>query len=143
MTEPLQEGKIRGIYRELLAGEIRRPEVARAKKEFLGLHFETVAPAFFPPVFLIPALAMLALFLVFGHLQERFIPEIIPTTEFPGMRIKNREEKPAVLSQAPLPSVQVKRISSRTGATMVYQKTVHDHETPITIIWVFTGGNNP
>ena len=132
----------RKIYRDFMAAETARPEIQRQKKEFLNLHFQAGTTGIFSPGFLIPAFALMALCLFFSRLQIKFIPQVVLTEDFPGMRLKTAGEEAAASRPPSLPPVQVKRVTSRAGATLVYQKVFDDHELPITIIWVFPGGKN-
>lgn len=124
--------------------------------------------SFFSPGFLVPAAAVLALCFFFSHLQQRAVPAAGPAApiyqtfgtimeEAKAQRYaaqaQAREEAEqraqaaaaAKLADDPLrnhmkPRVEVKRVSSRVGPTMVYQRSYRD--VPVTIIWVFKGGGH-
>ena len=114
------DDEIRKLYRESIWRQVKKPEVQEGKKLFVSTYFQK-EPLFIlrPPVFA-PILGFIALFLVVLFL--------------------NRPEQPA-FKTAPLlekPAVEVKRVTSSVGSTMVFQKIVND--IPITIVWVFAGG---
>lgn len=128
--------QVRNVYRTYMAGELARPEIKEAKKN-LGAFFEAPAAPVTPVLgagFLIPAFAIIALFFSFQYLQSR-----VPAVVGPSMPIYRILDDP--VRNHIKPGVMVKRVSSRVGPTMVYQKVYGG--TPVTIIWVFNHGGNP
>ena len=134
------EHQIGGLYREHLKRELARPELAREKREFIARHFEGGPLAALSPAAFAPALSLVVLLVALVFLQQG-VPEKTKTME-------TRPEAAYTLSESilPLPAsattavrderpVVVKRLSSRAGSTLVYQKSYQ--ETPITIVWVF------
>ncbi len=142
------------LYREFMRRELARPEIGRAKQEFIARNFAP-APAFtFHPFAMVPAVCLTALFLVFFQVQQmpeapragRIKPIALQSTEHVRTITAKENEKTmqAVkktgeqIMKVLRPRVEVKRVSSNMGPTMVYQKTYQN--TPVTIVWVFTGG---
>ena len=135
------ENRIGELYRDYLKRETARPELAREKKEFIARHFEEQPVAALRPAAFAPALSLVLLmaaliFLQRSALQTKMLetrPEAAYTFTEPVVPFP-----PSAMTATPpsqIPSVVVKRISSRVGSTLVYQKPYQ--ETPITIIWVF------
>lgn len=120
----------------------------------------------FSPGFSIPAFAVLAVCFFFSNLQQQVRPvagpeapiyqtfgTIMEEAKARRYEAQAREREEAELkaqiaaaeklADDPVrnhmtPRVQVKRVSSRVGPTMVYQRSYQD--VPVTIIWVFKGG---
>ena len=128
-------------YRDYLNGEIRRPEVRQAKKEFIASCFQSEDIFFFRPAIVAPVV-VLSIVAIAALLLS--VPKPVVKSEQLKMASKVEEEvvkisegvPGAILSEQ---AVEVKRLVSRVGTPMVYQKTNHGH--PITIIWVFTRGH--
>ena len=133
-----EEQKVTHIFREYMAQELGSREVARSKKQLIREHFTEKPPLIFQPVFLMPALgfAVFLCFLIFQPeksivkpLSEPLKTTSVTTTKaVPVLTPYHRSDL----------EVKVRQVSSEVGATMIYQKA--DFQTPITIIWVFTGG---
>jgi hypothetical protein len=137
-----KEQEIRKVYRDFLRRELQRPEMRRDKRAFLAAHFKGEGPFFVRPAFYIPALSLTGIILILFLLPQmvskvRFAREIegpeSPTFRTPGLELET-------YPTAYLSSVEVRRVTSRMGSTMVYQKLYRD--VPITIIWVFSGGSS-
>jgi hypothetical protein len=123
-----EEKEIQEIYRSYLRAQVASPEVRREKREFIAAHFPSEKPFILRPAFLLPAMSLSAVVLFL------FVFLLTP-----------HPAKPPVPLQEPIPEirldqpVEVMRLTSNVGSTMVYQKMIQD--SPITIIWVFHGGN--
>lgn len=134
------ERQIRELYREHLKRELARPEVAHEKKEFIARCFEERPVAVLSPAAFAPALSLVALFIVLVFLQQPMLPtkslESVPEGAY-TLSESVVPYPPSAMTAPPdeKPSVVVKRITSRMGSTLVYQKSYQ--ETPITIVWVF------
>ena len=107
------ENKLKYIYRDYVAGEVSRPEVRQAKKNLIASHFNPKPAIAFDVTFALSAMVLGVAFLMCFYFKP------VPTKAFQP--------------------VEVKRVASRVGPTMVYQKNYQD--VPITIVWVFAGGN--
>ncbi len=129
---------IHKLYRDSMRREMARPEVRAAKKAFIRNYFEEVKPFYHRPAVMVPSLALLGVLILIFVFPRPLGERTMRVTEGP----------PALTTDAYLevldrtvdtgvPSVQVKRITSHVGPTMVYQKLYHD--VPITIVWVFPG----
>lgn len=136
--EPENEKFIRQAYRDSLAEELARPEVL-AQKEKLVAFFETPVSTSVPVLqgaglgFMLPAVLVFGVFFFMQHLQTR-VPEISGPA-IPIYRTAEINPTDNPVRNHMKPRVVVKRISSRVGPTMVYQKVYR--ETPVTIVWVF------
>ena len=143
-----------------MTAEMARPEIAEDKQRLMSF-FEMPAAA--PkPVFgmgvLAPAVLLVTAFFFMQQVQLK-APELAgPSTPiYQGFlsfmedarareQARQREIANPLPEENPVanhmkPRVIVKRVSSRVGATMVYQKTYR--KTPVTIIWVFNPGGKP
>jgi hypothetical protein len=140
------EERIRELYRDVLRQQISRPEVRREKKEFMAAYFKKETPFLMRPAFFIPALSSVGIVLIAVLLFQRPISEVsevepmrqaveVPV-EVPAEEVR-REIPPG---EGRYPLVEVEEVTSRVGPTMVYNKPYTD--APITIIWVFPGGNS-
>lgn len=124
--------------------------------------------SFASAAFLVPAAAVLTLCFFFGNLQHHYTRASGPAApiyqtfgtimeEAKAQRyaaeaqareqaeLKAQQAAAARLADDPVrnhmkPRVEVKRVSSRVGPTMVYQRSYQ--EVPVTIIWVFKGGGH-
>lgn len=114
MSEGAEE--IRQIYRNYLTEELAKPEVSQAGKR-LAASFSVKPAVIFEPASCAALCLLAAAFFFFYQIQPR--------------------PRAVILPDAP-PPVMVKKVFSRTGSTMVYQKNHPD--IPITVIWVFPGG---
>ncbi len=136
---------LKGIYKDFLEGELKRPEVRQARKDFLDAHFPKAPLFVLRPLVLAPALASLALLAVFVYLKGPMMQESRSSSQvasIPSGNIFDKVKTGAVNApELPIisPRVTVDRISSRMGSTMVYQKPYNGN--PITIVWVFVGGS--
>ncbi len=169
MFESEDEKIIKDLYRETIAREMRRPEIQDAKSQLLS-EFFSPAPAplfsFASAGFLIPSFAVLGIFLLFGSMQKAAAPIVGPATPIyqtfgsilEEAKVQRAEREAKARAEAELkaqdaaakipdplrnhmkPRVQVKRVASQMGPTMVYQRAYRD--VPVTIIWVFTGGGH-
>jgi len=126
------EQQITKLYRENLRRELDRPEIQSEKRQFLQQHFplEAPAPAGFSP-FAIPAFAMMVVFFAVLLLNR-------PLPQQARIQPDHELDIAGPMLNQPAGSVQVQRVTSHVGSTMVYQKMHHD--VPITIVWVFPGG---
>jgi hypothetical protein len=149
------EERLRSVYRAYIAEELASPEIIQDKEKLMAF-FEAPAPA---PVFSLlsagfaaPAVALLGLFLVFHQVQLKAPVVAGPSAPLYQDFTILKEEKPAApaydvqpqdnpVKNHMKPRVVVKRVSSRVGATMVYQKVYRG--TPVTIVWVFTPHHGP
>ena len=127
------ENRIGELYRDYLKRETARPELAREKKEFIARHFEEQPVAALRPAAFAPALSLVLLMAALIFLQRSALQTKMLETRPEATYTFTESVVPFPPSQ--MPSVVVKRISSRVGSTLVYQKPYQ--ETPITIIWVF------
>ena len=130
----INDRKVRQLFRETIRQETKRPEVRQAKRDFIREHFEAPRPFFYRPTVMVPSLALLGLLLlvlVFPRPLRDGVP-VTPLATDGYLRVLEQSVETAV------PSVQVKRVTSHVGPTLVYQKLYQD--TPITIVWVFHGG---
>ncbi len=144
------------LYREFMKRELARPEIARAKQEFIAQYFSPSPAPAFHPFSMVPAVCLVSLFLVFFQIQQvpmepragRIRPIALQSTE--NVRVITAKENEKTMQAVKKtgetimkilrPRVEVKRVSSNVGPTMVYQKTYQN--TPVTIVWVFTGGKS-
>jgi len=115
-----EETKLREVYQNYLRRELRQPEIRLAKKEFLNTYFPKETPVWLRPQVLAPTLALLVILLIITYYHPSEIP-VSPGPELAPAR------------------VEVRRVGSGVGPTLVYQKVYQD--VPVTIVWVFTGGN--
>lgn len=118
------EQEFKKQFKKYIQDEIKSPEVQEAKERFfdrilLEEKFFLFKPQVFIPIIAI-ALAMVAL------VWFRPVPAVQPDLQF-GTVMRSETH------------VEVKRVSSKTGPTMVYQKV--SEGVPITVIWVFNGGS--
>lgn len=133
MHETPEEKLIQKTYRDYLTEEVQSPEVQQAKKEFIEKHFMKeplfiMKPAVSLSLAVLVAVGLLAAFLFW------FKP--VPVREpAPQPAIKQTVEIPKALTPGSI--VEVKRVASAVGPTMVYQKVAEG--LPVTIIWVFNG----
>ncbi len=159
---------IRESYRDMMARELSRPEI-QADKKNLGVFFSAppAAPVFsvFTPGFLISTFVIAAFFIFFYRVQihrpavkgpsapiYRMFASFMEESQALEAAQKTASEKAlaskraaALLLDDPVrnhmkPRVVVKRLASHVGPTLVYQKVYH--ETPVTIVWVFTHGGH-
>lgn len=125
------------LYKKLMEEELSRPEIEQEKNLFIQKHFPSDVPVFGGFQMLVPALCILAVFLVSTQLwNSRYqleAPQAPAVHEAPVMTEAAPQAKPA----AAVPVTEVKRVSSEVGPTLVYQKMIQDK--PITIVWVFPG----
>lgn len=105
------------LYGDWIRREVARPEVRLEKRQFLDAHFPADRATVLRPVSLIPALALLAVVLVWVS---------------DGMR------RPETAAPRPGAPVDVRRVASQAGPVLVYQ--INHQDVPITVIWVFAGG---
>ncbi len=160
MFEEENEDLLGSAYRNYIAREVGRPEVLKDKKKFLSQNFSVRPPVFtMAPAFVVPAFLAAAVFVFFNHLQTQ-VQEVqgplvpIYGTSPAAVRASAPSFKTQVstetVSSSPQPAldnpvanykkprVDVKRVSSSVGPTMVYQKLYRN--VPVTVIWVFAGG---
>lgn len=163
MFEQDEEKILKELFRENFSRELSRPEIQEAKQKLLS---EFLAPepaplfSFVSPAFLAPAAALIAVFLVFVNIQKVQVPAAGPGAPiyqmFAPIMEETKAKRAAELAKAKTkqaeaqaedpvhnhmkPRVVVKRVASRKGPTMVYQRSYRD--VPVTIVWVFTGGGN-
>jgi len=164
VNEAPEDKEMTELYRKWLGRELARPEIKAAKQEFLSAHFSEQPVPVFGAAFMVPVMALAALFLYFNFLSPLPSPQPPPlnhrtdptrfladsptsgrgsdgesiSSPFQGEDGRSPGEG-AQLTDAERPAVEVKRLTSRTGSTMVYQKMVND--VPVTIIWVFNAGS--
>lgn len=138
METPEQDLNIKRLYREHIEDSLDLPRLAAEKREFIDAHFSGVSVPILSLFEFAPAASLLVLLIfIFISSQNLLLPA--------GKTGSAQEKKEVSLtketvydesrSQAP---VEVKRVSSRKGTAVVFQKMDHDH--PITIIWVFPPG---
>ncbi len=132
-----QDEEIKNVFRQYLAAEIRHPEVAKAKERFIQERFGREPLIIFRPIFFVPVLSALFVFLILFPMHK---PALKPAAEY---SLKESAGQ-AVVKEVPVKlqgiEINVERVSSEVGPTMVYQKDWHDQ--PLTVVWVFTGGVN-
>ncbi len=144
------ENEIREVYRQYLKQEVARPEIACEKKEFIARYFEEQPAAALSPAAFAPALSLIVLLIALIFLQRPVLQTKTLETKPEGAYTLTESvvpfppsattaslpsEVPPVGLRDERPAVVVKRISSRAGSTLVYQKSYQG--TPITIVWVF------
>lgn len=136
-------------YRDFLAAEVSRPEIEQQKRLFMAKHFP-VKPVWIRAAgVMVPAMAVLGLFILFqtgipnlNFSKPPVTPAVNPadaplvTAEAPS-RIEVSSPKKLKKIAVKVPPVMVKRATSQVGQPMVYQRKVN--EKPITVVWVFTG----
>lgn len=136
------DGNISSILKSYMRAEINQPLVQEHKRalvrSFLG---ESPRPIFGLEL-AVPALALCLLFVVFQFAPViRSSKSISANTaqqvqlEWPASEVLQITKDPAALPYSEASPVIVKKVSSQTGSTMVYQ-TSHSNS-PVTIIWVF------
>lgn len=131
MTD-FEDQKIKQAYQDLIRSEISRAEIQEEKKAFLEAHFRQEPVFWVRPGFFVPALAMAAILLAFVFFQKPVEMERTkPYTKHAMFVTQGRNGKQTA-------TVEVKRLSSTVGPTMVYQKTNQD--TSVTVVWVFKPG---
>ena len=123
------ENKIQGMYRDYLKDAC--PQIKKDKKQFIRSHFSGKTSVWeYPAVFSAFAVTVLLLGF-FVHLQG----------ETEGVKKGVAWHPPEinyfrVLQNPAQPKrVQVKRVASRVGTTMVYQ--IGSEDIPLTVVWVF------
>ena len=140
----MNENQLKQYYKNYLHDELSLPEVGEAKKQFVRRHFQPSA-RFFTVEFGVPALCLILLFVFFHHIQPQYLNYRVPSREevTAAAPVEAVEPLPAsLLAGEPVSNepVIVKRVSSRIGPTLIYQKS---HQgVPVTIIWVFEGGKS-
>ena len=145
MSKIENENSLKGIYKDFLEGELKRPEVRQARKDFLDAHFPEEPLFVLRPLVLASALASLALLAVFVYLRGPMMQESRSSSQVTSILASNIFDKveTATVNTPELPAISprvtVDRISSRMGSTMVYQRPYNGD--PITIVWVFVGGS--
>ena len=113
---------LNGFYREYLKDEAASPAARRDKTRFLARFAGKPSFAFVPPVGAFAVLLAAALVFVYTR------PEPVKTApQVPEVQAL-QPEKPGVI---------VKKVSSRTGTALVYQRP-YENEL-VTIVWVFAG----
>ncbi len=145
--KPSKEEKVmRKAFRDLISEEVRRPEVRRDKKAFIQSYFAHEPLFFLRPGFFVPAAGFVAAILVFvlfgkpvGEVHQTKMLREASQSEVHGEPQVFEEVAQEMDAKIGEPMVEVKRVVSRVGTPMVYQKM--DNGQPITIIWVFTGGS--
>ena len=120
----MDEKELTKIYRDWMKKELTRPELAREKKDFVSAHFREEVPSV-PLGSFAPALALLIFCFILIKVQPIILPPVAYT---------DRQKIPDDETFAH-PAVEVKRVTSKVGTTMVYQKTYEGKL--ITIVWVF------
>jgi len=149
MENPEDESQIREAYRRFIEEEVHRPEVRRDKKSFIKEYFRPEPFILFRPVVFVPAFTAVAAFLIFTHLlpipQQRIPVEEVQETGIYSevathQAVETGQEGDSSADFADHSSVNVRRATSRVGQVMVYQKVYQD--VPLTVVWVFTGGNH-
>ena len=129
--------EVREFYRNYMAAELKRPEVQKDKEQ-LAAHFATKPAPLMEPAFSLAFCLLLAAFAFFFQVQQPLRQEVLPETQ-PVMLALTPKPVSDARKPSDLPRVMVKKVSSRVGPTMVYQRNHRD--VPITIIWVFAGGH--
>ncbi len=135
--------EIRKLYRDHMRREVKSSSVQNEKKQFIAEHFEKPGLFIFRPAVMMPAMSLAAILVVLFlfHKPVSQVQEAVSLNEIPA-------EEETYISPATRPDytkpqlypVEVQRITSNTGSTMVYQRFYHN--TPITVIWVFPGGHS-
>lgn len=138
-----QEEKAIALYRQYLQQEVERPQVARDKAEFLETHFKPkrrpVTSFLWAPS--LAAAAIAAVWLIVGLPTGMHQPVDVTLPQTGPAYVTSTTAEPiqeAMMPVLPGPSVEVKRISSQVGSTMVYQRVYQ--EIPVTVVWVFPKG---
>jgi hypothetical protein len=90
---------------------------------------------------LAPALSVAAVFLLVLLVQQPLQRQAIPPVEQTPVSPLQDSEFEMPLHEVSQPLVEVRRVTSQVGPTMVYQKLYHN--VPVTIVWVFTGEKTP
>ncbi len=121
------------LYKSLLRQEVRSEKVQFHKQAFLKEHFAAQPLVIFQPLFWMPALTILLSVTFLLGIEMRIYPVAKPATilQQESLEASTEETRGG-------PRIRVKRLSSRVGPTLVYQKSIND--LPVTIIWVFPKG---
>lgn len=121
------------LYKSALHQEVRADQVQSHKKALVREHFSAQPTFAFQPFFWMPAMALLMALMILLGLEMRLYPvsKIAPQLQ---QELLIRQSEDAISG----PRVRVKRVSSRVGPTLVYQKNINN--LPVTIIWVFPKG---
>ena len=145
--------KIKQVFKELFSKELSSAEVKGAKKDLIA-QFSPAAKFDLKPAVLIPVLSLIFAVLMVYQLNlpkpKQKIKEIpvsqVAVKESVGEKVQKVQVKSVTKqiekifrTEVPL-DVKVTRVSSDVGSAMVFQKKYQ--ETPVTIVWVFTGGAN-
>ena len=150
------------IFRQYMADEMASREVARAKKALIQRYFTDLPPLVGRPAFFLPALGLaLVCFLLFQIEKPAHKPFAEPLAPAPAARTPNpansvpllpstselrvavekqvveKQIEKIIPAQSGTLEVNIRKVSSEVGSTMVYQKTYH--QMPLTVIWVFPG----
>ncbi|MCM8776612.1 MAG: hypothetical protein NC930_09760 [Candidatus Omnitrophica bacterium] len=129
MANGRNNDEIKRLYQDYVAKELDRSRLLQEKDDFLKAYF--AGWPLLGVLQFLPSLVLIVMIAVLVWIDPRILhhPEKIST---PAMILTTRE----VFGEPP--PVVIKRIVSRTGPTLVYQKHYEKH--PITIIWIFSGG---
>jgi len=138
------EDKIKNLFTQHMQREMNRPDIKLQKKRFIRDHFQP-APVI-PFAWSVPALAFC---LMLGFLLKVQAPLMEPTSAEPKvpsalsetiLEQNIQENQKTETEDLVMNPVKVKKITSKMGTPMVYQRT--ENEVPLTIVWVFvpTGG---
>lgn len=137
MARENREKQINRLYRDHLHREVRNPLVREEKRKLIQSFFAESAPVWAWQKTLAFAVGIVAVFsflVFFAYQHPAWVPQSISTRQL---------AQPAPVQPEPILEIhplvtEVKRLTSRVGPTMVYQKMYR--ETPITIVWVFASG---
>ena len=138
METPEQDLIIKRLYREHIKDSLDSPYLAAEKQEFIDSHFSGMSVPALSLFEFAPAASLVALLIfIFSSSQELLLPvrQTGPGEIQKVVSLAKETDYDEARSTAP---VEVKRVSSRKGTAVVFQKIKQDH--PITIIWVFPGG---
>ena len=118
-------------YRRYLENAAADPEVLRHRERLVRKYAENGAWMPFAGVSAAVALSVFLLFAFYPASQRKTVQNAAPL-KVPAAT-EEVQVKPHRLLE-PYEPVRVKRLSSKVGSTMVYQK---DGNVPLTVVWVF------
>jgi hypothetical protein len=127
-----EDQEFQNLFKTYLEPEILDPKVQQGKRQLIERTL-SIQPSFvFRPAYLVPV----SVFAFLGALFFQYVPLPAVSTQrpAPAPSILCEEDSAASLKQ---PSVSVRKVTSKVGPTMVYQKNINN--VPVTIVWVFTG----
>lgn len=131
----MDEELVSKIYRKGISDELHRAELYRDKKAFIRRYFGEEPALSLRPVQFVPALSLLAcLYLLIFFQQPVAQKETLEMSLGTPYTHQEMGGPPPEALDLERPAVEVKRLTSSVGPTVVYQKVYQD--VPITVVWV-------